>query len=99
MEEERSEDNSQVCGSDAWLNGNIMQGRENTGKREFDRKKCSFGQADLSLTGLFLLMLTTGVRNSMLQEQLQFAEHVQALSTPLVLTITLYLTIYRETEV
>lgn len=40
-EEERSEDNSQVCGSDAWLNGN-MQGRENTGKREFDRKETQF---------------------------------------------------------
>lgn len=39
------------------------------------------------------------MRNSMVQEQLQSAEHVQALSTPLVVTITLYLTIYRETEV
>ena len=62
-------------------------------------KKHSFGQADLSLMGLLLIMLTTGIRNSLVQEQLQFAEHVQALSTPLVLTITIYLTIYRETEV
>ena len=62
-------------------------------------KKHSFGQADLSLMGLLLIMLTTGMRNSMVQEQLQSAEHVQALSTPLVVTITLYLTIYRETEV
>ena len=61
-------------------------------------KKRSFGQADLPLMRLLLIMLTTGIRNRMVQEQLQFAEHVQALSTPLVLTTTLYLTIYRATE-